>query len=110
MQQTPEIIHAEVSQDLIHKTDRLFLNSDAGVWVELLQNSRRAGSTRIDISIDERPPEQCLVTVRDNGTGVTDFRKLVVLGESFWDEDTRWKEDPAGMGLFALCRSDVEVH
>jgi hypothetical protein len=110
MQQILEIIRGEVSQDLIQKADRLFLNSDASVWTELLQNSRRAGATCVEIQIDEQPEKQCLVTIRDNGKGVSDFRKLVMLGKSGWDQETEKKEDPAGMGLFALCRSEVEVH
>ena len=110
MPEIPNTIHAEVSSDLLLKADRLFLNSDSSVWTELLQNSRRAGAACVEIHIDELQEGLCLVTVRDNGKGVADFGKLLMLGKSGWDKDTVEREDPAGMGLFALCRSDVEVH
>ncbi len=110
MQETFGTIRGEVSQDLLQKADHLFLNSDASVWTELLQNSRRAGATCVEIRIDELSEKQCLVTISDNGKGVSDFRHLVILGKSGWDQETDKKEDPAGMGLFALCRSEVEVH
>src|SRR5437868_241643 len=102
MQETFETIRGEVSQDLLQKADRLFLNSDASVWTELLQKSRRAGATCVEIRIDELSEKQCLVTISDNGKGVSNFRNLVILGKSGWDQETDKKEDPAGMGLFAL--------
>ncbi len=109
MQEPLERFRAEVSQDLLQKADRLFLNSDTSVWTELLQNSRRAGATLVEIQIEEIAGKPCIVTLRDNGKGVSDFRKLVTLGKSGWDQETNLREDPAGMGLFALCRSEVEI-
>jgi hypothetical protein len=35
-------IHARIGSGLLAKADRLFRNDDRGVFVELLQNSRRA--------------------------------------------------------------------
>ena len=105
-------ITAKVHQGILAKADRLFRNDDAGVWVELLQNARRAGATRVDVSIDEihAQTSTCNVTIHDNGAGISDFQTLLSLGGSGWDGETQIKEDPAGMGFFALCRSEVEVH
>src|SRR5262249_42074334 len=94
---------------LLEKADRLFRNDDNGVWTEILQNSRRAGATIVDISIEQTTPETCIVTVQDNGHGIVDFQQLLTLGSSGWDEKTESREDPAGMGFFSLCRSEVEV-
>ena len=101
-----------VNAAILEKVDRLFRNDDAGVWTELLQNARRAGASRVDIAIEEPTPgrNQCLVTVHDNGKGIDDFQALLTLGSSRWDGETQFKEDPAGMGFFSLCRSEVDVH
>lgn len=109
---TPESIRGGVDVALLDKADRLFRNDNEGIWIEVLQNARRAGATVIAISIEESSPEAdlCTVTVEDNGRGITDFQTLVTLGHSEWTEETQASEDPAGMGFFSLCHSDVEVH
>jgi anti-sigma regulatory factor (Ser/Thr protein kinase) len=107
----PQLISAKVHEGILEKADRLFRNDDAGVWIELLQNARRAGATRVHISFEESGDEPgfCKVTIQDNGTGIEDFQSLLSLGASGWNEATQAKEDPAGMGFFSLCRSEVKV-
>jgi hypothetical protein len=104
-------IHARIGDGLLAKADRLFRNDDRGVFVELLQNSRRAGATLVDITIEEvaAHPPQCIVTIHDNGAGIQDFAQLLIPGESGWSEGTKKTEDPAGMGFYSLCLSGVEV-
>jgi hypothetical protein len=34
-----------VHDGILEKADHLFRNDDAGVWIELLQNARRAGAS-----------------------------------------------------------------
>jgi hypothetical protein len=102
-------ITAKVHEGILAKADRLFRNDDPGVWVEILQNARRAGASRVDVSIVENESGTCSITIHDNGAGITDFQSLVSLGASGWDSETQTREDPAGMGFFALCRSEVRV-
>jgi hypothetical protein len=106
-----QLISAKVHEGILEKADRLFRNHDAGVWIELLQNARRAGATRVNVSFEESGAESgfCKVTIQDNGTGIEDFQNLLSLGASGWNEATQAKEDPAGMGFFSLCRSEVKV-
>lgn len=109
MTQTNKIT-AVVHPGLLEKADRLFTNDDESVFVELIQNARRAGATCIEVAVEENESEQgCTVTIRDNGEGIADFQDLLTLGGSGWSNDTQAKEDPAGMGFFSLCRSEVEV-
>jgi hypothetical protein len=111
MQLERETISGKVNAAILDKADRLFRNDDAGVWTELLQNARRAGATTLDISVEELNPErgQCRITVQDNGRGIGNFQTLLTLGGSNWDAETCLREDPAGMGFFSLCRSEVQV-
>jgi hypothetical protein len=106
-----EVIEGSLDIGLLEKADRVFDNDDRSVFVELLQNARRAGAKSVAVSIQEtgRTPGECQVTVQDDGAGIHKFQNLVTLGKSGWDNDTKRTEDPAGMGFFALCLSGVEV-
>ncbi len=110
MQQTSYTIHAKIGQGILQKADRLFRNDDQGTFVELLQNSRRAGARRVDVRIQEVSPGQCVVEIQDDGSGITNFEQLLTLGDSGWNQEINAKEDPAGMGFYSLCLSGVEVH
>jgi hypothetical protein len=105
-------IRAGVSTEWLAKADRLFRNDDVSVWAELLQNSRRAKATVVDVKIEEAlgVAPSCFISITDNGRGISDFGALLQLGKSEWDAETQETEDPAGMGFFALCRSHVDVH
>ena len=104
-------IRGSVGARLLSKADRLFRNDDTGIWIEVLQNARRAGATIIKVSIAELAQSQgCLITVEDDGCGIEDFQKLIALGDSDWTEETERTEDPAGMDFFSLCHSEVEVY
>src|SRR5262249_28281745 len=104
-------IHARVGSGALDKADRLFRNDDTGTFVELLQNSRRAGATLVEVTITELDPSNIssVVTIHDNGRGIQDFAQLLTLWESGWDQTTKATEDPAGIGFYSLCRSGVEV-
>lgn len=107
----PTTIRGKVGPRLLDKADRLFRNDDYGVFIEVLQNARRAGATRVAINIEAVPNESfSMVTVEDNGSGIEDFQMLATFGDSEWAPETIDSEDPAGMGFYSLCHSDVEVH
>lgn len=74
-------------------TDRFTLVS------ELLQNSRRAGATLIELSHDE---SSRTLRVRDNGSGIDDFQKLLTFHESGWEDAVKQQEQPFGVG-FSKC-------
>ena len=99
-----ETIQAQVSERLLSKASRLFTGTLEGRVIEVLQNSRRAGATRVDITSKDG-----FVTVRDNGSGIDDFSKLLSLGDSDWDEAMESSEDPAGVGVFCLAPREVTI-
>lgn len=99
-----ETIKAKVNQKLLAKADRLFTGSLSGRIIEVLQNARRAGATKVTITNKDG-----WVTVRDNGQGITDFTKLLDLGGSGWDESCEKSEDPAGVGIFCLAPREVSI-
>jgi hypothetical protein len=97
-------MQATVNPRLLTKANRLFTGTLQGRIIEILQNARRAGATNVEIANHDG-----YATVRDNGTGVDDFARLLDLGGSGWDDTFEESEDPAGVGLFCLAPRDVLV-
>jgi hypothetical protein len=105
-----QTIQAHVSARILNKADRLFTNRLSQIFVELLQNARRAGASLVFVTTNPGAAAGTTrITFTDNGSGINDFNKLLYLGESGWDEAVERAEDPAGMGLFALLHSGVTV-
>lgn len=99
---------AKVSHALLAKVGRLFTNRLDHIFVELLQNARRAGATRVEVSV--QPLDGGVkILLADNGAGIEDFGKLLHLGDSNWEKEIVHKEDPAGIGFFSLANSGVVV-
>jgi hypothetical protein len=77
------------------------------VVFELLQNAARAGATRVTLThaLDT-------LVVEDDGTGISDFAKLLAIAKSGWSEEVMRSELPYGSGfisaLFACTKLMVE--
>lgn len=98
----PKTIAPYVSPAAIGKVTRLFNGSLLDILNELFQNARRAGASRVCVR-SGGAAEARWMSVEDDGHGIADPAQLLALGASGWDEDTVVREDPAGMGLFALA-------
>ena len=101
-------IQAAVGQRFLSKSDRLFSNRLSDIFIETLQNARRAGATSVSVTTSESG-QGTRIVFTDNGEGIADFSVLLQLGDSNWDQMTSEKEDPAGMGFYALLHSGVTV-
>lgn len=73
---------------------------------ELMQNSRRAGASKVCFEFD---PVKSTMAVVDDGHGIRDFQTLVQLCESSWDEQTMLSDRPFGMGLFSVLFAAREI-
>ena len=97
----PETIQASIHQEALSRVPSFFNATIREILNELLQNARRAGATRVEITTT---PES--MTVVDNGQGMPDPWALLAFGQSGWDETTTMNEHPAGMGLYTLARRE----
>ena len=95
----PTTIRARVHEDAISRVTRFFNATTVETLNELFQNARRAGATRVDVTIADGE-----VRVADDGEGIARPAALLAFGQSRWDADTARREDPAGMGVYALAR------
>ena len=109
----PATIRARVHEGAIDRVTRFFDAGLAQAFTELIQNSRRSGATRIAVTTevvnDDQPSAAIRVTVGDDGDGIADPAVLLSFGESGWDQDTAQREDPAGMGVYALSKRGCTV-
>ena len=109
----PASIRARVHDRAIDRVTRFFNATLADAFVELVQNSRRAGATRMDVGtqalLEAEASGGIRVTVTDDGNGIADPAVLLSFGESGWDEDTARREDPAGIGVYALSKRGCTV-
>lgn len=104
----PATIQTAVSQDAIRRASRLFSGDSRDCLLEMSQNGRRAGATRIAIDLTQQDGRFYL-HIRDDGCGIDDPAALLLLGHSGWDHDIARSEDPAGMGMFSLAGRSVEI-
>ncbi len=108
-------IRARIHESAVRRVTRIYAATLADIFAETLQNSRRAGATRVRISVagsanapDSGEPS-FTVTVSDDGAGIADFAVLLSFGENGWDDATVRREDAAGFGFASLARRNCAV-
>ena len=99
--QIPASIRASIHQEAINRVPEFFNATNSDIMNELLQNARRSGATRVEITTgDDR------VTIADNGHGIRNPESILAFGKTEWEEQTARLEHPAGMGLYSLARCE----
>ena len=113
-------IRARIHESAVKRVPRIYAATLAEILVEALQNSRRAGATRVHVSVaapaghpqeaaTETGDTQLAVTIADDGDGIADPAVLLSFGENGWDEDLVRREDAAGFGFASLARRNCAV-
>ena len=102
--QLPRSIQASIHQDAINRVSEFFNASTTDVLNELLQNARRSGAGRVDITTEEGR-----ITVADDGHGIEDPAAILAFGQTSWEDQAARDEHPAGMGMYALARRKLVV-
>lgn len=97
----PGTIRASIHQDAINRVSEFFSATNRDILNELLQNSRRSGAARVEITTGKRT-----IKVSDDGMGIGDPASILAFGQTGWDEPDTRNEHPAGMGLYALARRE----
>ena len=110
MMSTPRIIRAAVGPKVLSHAADFFNHSATTIFSELIQNARRAGATRVDITVmAQNDVGGAFVAFNDNGQGIADPADLLRFGGSGWNNDIERIEQPAGMGFFSLATRGVQV-
>ena len=109
--EAPAPIHARLHEGAIRRVTRIYAARLADIFTETLQNARRAGASRVRVTIGGGPAGEVslTVTVADDGAGIADPAVLLSFGENGWHEDLVHREDAAGMGFLSLARRGCTV-
>ena len=103
-------IRARIHDSAIKRVTRTFAATLADIFTETMQNSRRAGATRVRVTVTGPADTGPLtVTVTDDGAGLANPAVLLSFGENGWSEDLVRREDAAGMGMLSLARRGCTV-
>ncbi|MDE0147908.1 MAG: hypothetical protein OXM58_06015 [Rhodospirillaceae bacterium] len=113
-------IRARIHESAVKRVTRIYAATLADIFAETLQNSRRAGATRVRISVAAaaaRPAgidaatgkTPLTVTITDDGAGIADPAVLLSFGENGWDDALVRREDAAGFGFASLARRNCTV-
>ena len=108
----PAAIRARIHESAVKRVTRAYASTLPEILVEEFQNSRRAGATRVRMTIETFPgpgDTQFTVTIADNGDGIADPAVLLSFGENGWDEELVRREDAAGFGFASLARRGCTV-
>lgn len=89
------------------RNGRFAFQSRFSLLGELLQNSRRAGATKVGIDVDE---SKGVLVVTDNGCGIEDFQHLLHLNTSGWDHQIQASDRPYGLGFSQVLYSASRAH
>ena len=113
-------IRARITESAVKRVTRIYAATLSDIFAEALQNSRRAGATRVRIAAatpardpaDDTPDTgdtPLVVTVADDGAGIADPAVLLSFGENGWDDALVRREDAAGFGFASLARRNCAV-
>ena len=105
--QLPETIRASIHPDAINQVPAFFNATTLDILNELFQNARRSGATAVEVTTEPATmPGDEMITVTDNGGGIADPATLLAFGQTGWNDSISQAERAAGMGLYALARSE----
>ncbi len=113
-------IRARVHDSALERVTRFFASTLYEIFVETLQNARRAGAARVRVTVGTAvgQPADCgtepsearlTVTVTDDGAGIEDPAVLLSFGENGWNNDLVAREDAAGMGILSLAHRGCRI-
>ena len=112
----PTTIRARIHESAVKRVTRTYAATLSEIFIEALQNSRRAGATRVRIAVSLSPTQaimtvktEHIVTVADDGTGIADPAVLLSFGENGWPDELVRREDAAGFGFASLSRRGCTV-
>ena len=112
-------IRARVHKSALKRVTKFFVSKLNEILLEALQNSRRAGATRVRVTAKTlTQPADCApepsetrltVTITDDGAGIADPAVLLSFGENGWSDDLVAREDAAGMGILSLAHRGCRI-
>jgi len=95
-------IQVQVNATNLLENLRFAFTKSITVISELLQNARRAGASKVELTYHE---EDKTFAIYDDGCGIADFQSLLTVAESGWCDEIKNTEHPYGLGFLAALYS-----
>ena len=113
----PGTIRARIHDSAIRRVTRIYASTLSDVMTEALQNSRRAGATRVRIAVGHASPSRRWPASRGFCRHHRGRRQpassippsFLSFGENGWSDDLVRREDAAGFGFASLSRRGCTV-
>jgi hypothetical protein len=86
-----------INEDRVLSLIKYFVAKPESILKELVQNSRRAKAKNVNITLKDNE-----LIYTDDGNGISNYKSLLVLGETSWDNEIVEDETPAGFGFYSL--------
>ena len=112
-------IRARVHESALKRVTKFWASRPIEIFIEALQNSRRAGATRVHVTVETltKPPghtpepsePRLAVSITDDGAGIEDPAVLLSFGENGWNDELVAREDAAGMGILSLAHRGCRI-
>lgn len=95
MNQTAVAVTSD-TRSLLNALAATFTNNSSTVLGELLQNARRAGASKVEITATDET-----LAIVDDGRGIDDLSILLSIAKSGWDSEIQVNESPYGLGFIS---------
>lgn len=103
-----------MSECKLINTERLFshvlpsIGSKNRIIEEIVENAVRAKSAKLNITLSKEGEISTLL-VENDGEILEDFRSLLVVADSSYDDDVIAAHDPAGMGIYLMIAASTSI-
>ena len=110
MSDYPQTIRAGLHESALKRVTRAYSATLLDIFVETLQNARRAGAREVRVTMDGADCfDRFGINIADDGEGIADPSVLLSFGRNGWHKNLVVREDAAGMGMLSLARRGCSV-
>lgn len=104
-----EIVALQFDTQALKHSLRFAFASDMTPVQELIQNARRAGASKVDVSTGVTEEGEPFVAIMDDGCGLENFQVLLTVASSGWSGDVIAQEGPYGLGFLSAIYAAKHV-
>jgi len=94
-----------INEEGILSLIKYFVAKPESILKGLVRNSRKAKAKNVNITIKDNK-----LIYTDDGNGIPNYKSLLILGETDWDDETAENEVPASFGFYSLISNAESIN